>query len=459
MVAWAGGFSGVGFDRAEFRKWLRSQKKPSAYKRIINHNTAAPYIVPSVSPSTRIKNLAHFYKNQRKWSGGPDFFVIGDRVYLGSPLGHSVGSTGWNGNSFHVEVEGDFDGTHDPLTGLGLVAWQTCAWVNAELLDWMGWQLTDKTVTLHREANTDDDPKTRTTHDCPGKLVKKSWVIGLTKVAMEKPTSVPVTVEKPSAPVTEVKPTPVGPKEVTLWVNTPGDTLNLRAEPGGKILQRLAHGLPLKILGGTATWAHVATPASKQGWVAIKYLSPTNPVKVEPKPAPAPVPTPAPTTTPPPVATQGVFPPGSYKYSQFCVDWAKRFEGFRSTAYWDVTGWAIGYGHNGGSGIPPAVNKDSTTTEAEAEVVLMRNLDLQLHYLEAYVNVPLTQGQIDALVLHIFQQGPGNFRRGKVLPLVNAGEHDKAAAEIKNWPTPKAGLIRRRAVEAKIYLGEKPTKW
>lgn len=151
--------------------------------------------------------------------------------------------------------------------------------------------------------------------------------------------------------------------------------------------------------------------------------------------------------------------PGKFTPSDFCRSWAKRFEGKMLKAYWDRTDWAIGYGHNNGSGVPPAVKEGMEITDEEADKILDADLALQARYINKLVTVPLTQGQIDALILHVFQQGPGNFRRGAVMPLVNSGEFDKAAETIKNWPTKNAGLQRRRLVESQIFSGEKPTKW
>lgn len=151
--------------------------------------------------------------------------------------------------------------------------------------------------------------------------------------------------------------------------------------------------------------------------------------------------------------------PGNFMPSDFCRSWAKRFEGKMLKAYWDKNDWAIGYGHNNGSGVPPAVKEGMEITEEEAEKILDADLALQARYINKLVTVPLTQGQVDAMILHVFQQGPGNVRKGKVLPLINAKEFDKAAETIKNWPTKNLGLQRRRLVESQIFMGEKPTKW
>ena len=210
-MAWYGGFTGIGFDRAGFRAWLRTQKKP-AYHRIVNHMTDAPYIRASVGAVQRIKNLGNYYRNDLKWSAGPDFFCLGDgKVYLGSPLGRSVGSKGWNGNSFHIEVEGKYNGiTHDYKTGPGLSNWQVSAWVQAELLEWMGWEPDNDRIKLHKEGST--------SHNCPG-VVPKPWIIEQIKDAQGKP----------STPVP-----PVAPATSSMVVSgvPAGDWLNFRGSPG-----------------------------------------------------------------------------------------------------------------------------------------------------------------------------------------------------------------------------------
>jgi hypothetical protein len=172
MAGWKGGYTGVSLTRAEFKEWLSKQNKPTWPKFIAAHNSAAPYIKPTVFASTRIRNLGNYYKNDLGWSSGPHLFVIMDHVYLGSPIAETgTGSPSWNGIAWHVECEGDYrKGKHDPKTGDGNIAWCTMAWVFAELCAWMGWPIDGSHIKLHRE-----DPKT--THDCPGNLVTKDWFL------------------------------------------------------------------------------------------------------------------------------------------------------------------------------------------------------------------------------------------------------------------------------------------
>lgn len=449
------GYDGTLWTREQLAKIIKDTPFFPGCEGIVIHCTGAPNLAqadattkstdPDVDYSQRMKN----FRTRVQEIGGRGWhftaFANG-KVGKGCPLGKTGSShNSWNDECLAIEMCMDGNLSKDVNSPAGQTVIQTAAWVAAQVCKKLNKPVNKQTVRFHR----DEPSAKRRGKTCPGTYVKHDDFLKLVAKYMATAGAEAIPPVAVTAPTPVVTTSSVQP--VTLWVNTPGDYLNFRDTPAGKIRSRLNHGQRLFVVGGKNGWAEVDTPAGYRGWVSASFLSPVDPLlKPEPKPE-------APKEPAKPVEL--VFQPGQYKYSQFCVDWCKRFESFQANAYWDVSGWAIGYGHNGGSGIPPAVDKGDTISKEEAENVLMRDMDLQLHYLEAYVDVPLTQGQIDALILHIFQQGPGNFRRGKVLPLINAGKHAEAANEIKNWPTSKAGLVRRRAVEAEIYLGGKPTKW
>lgn len=194
-MAWKGGFTGRGYTRQEFRDWLHAQTKPAWVKFLVAHNTAAPYIRPPVAPSIRVNNLGAYYK-KLGWSTGPNLITILDRIYPGTPLAFpGTNSPGYNGKGLGIEVEGDYrTGVHDPKSGDGATAWNTASWGFAELLDWLGFPLDDAHIKLHRE-----DPQT--THQCPGNLVTKPWLMGkIADAAVKKPDVPPPPPKDPDTP-------------------------------------------------------------------------------------------------------------------------------------------------------------------------------------------------------------------------------------------------------------------
>lgn len=182
-MAWKGGFSGVGFTREEFRKWLATQKKPAWASFIVAHETDAPYVIPPVAPNKRMANLANYYKTadprtgKKPWSSGPHLFVLHNKVYPGTPISETgTHCSGWNGISLACEVEGAYTRKlHSPHTGEGKVAWDTMAWVFAEVIIWLGWQPDEKRVRLHHEGQT--------THSCC-KGIDKMWFIDKIREAL-----------------------------------------------------------------------------------------------------------------------------------------------------------------------------------------------------------------------------------------------------------------------------------
>lgn len=283
-MAWKGGYNGTGWNRDEFRAWLRTQTKPAWANGLVVHNTGAPYIRPPVAPAQRMMNLGTYYKKMG-WSGGPHFVVIYDRVYLGTPVSlQGTHSPSWNKTKIGFEVEGDYRaGKHDPATGDGKVAWDTAGWALAELAAWhapLGARV------LHRE-----DPKT--THACPGDLISRAFVDAKVANATRAP-------EKPVQPVspppaTSPPPNPLPAASGQMWgrVNTPGDTLTLRTGAGTKFAAKgvLPHNLRVQLLTKWAkdVWVEVLSPAGYRGFVNGKYIVPEAVLPTTPAP-PAPTP-------------------------------------------------------------------------------------------------------------------------------------------------------------------------
>ena len=344
----------------------------------------------------------------------------------------------WNDSILAIEMCLDGN-TAEPQSAGGQRILDTSAWWAAQILTARRLGVNANTVRFHNdEPNAKRRGKT-----CPGLKVSEADLIERVKRYMTQ-TVTPAVTPVIALPLEEA------------FVATPGDTLNFRAEPRGRLKGAIPHGIKVKVIRYQDAWAEVQTPAGYKGWVFAKYLD-----SAKPEPVLAPL---APEEQKQPVP-ELLIQPKDFRHSQYGIDWVKRFEGLGpmvnglTTAYWDINDWAIGHGHNNGSGVLPKVKKGDAITLERAYEILLADVALQVHYLNAYVADPLMQYQIDALIWHIFQQGPGNFRNGKVRPLVNKDENEAAANTIENWPTSNAGLKRRRGVEAARYRGGTPMKW
>lgn len=133
------------------------------------------------------------------------------------------------------------------------------------------------------------------------------------------------------------------------------------------------------------------------------------------------------------------------------LDLIKRSEGCSLTAYKDSVGvWTIGYGHTRG------VKPGDACTDEQATQYLLDDLESVYSDIEALVDVPLTQGQFDALCSFVFNLGGPALRSSTLLKLLNAGDYDAARKQIPRWDKAGkqvlAGLTKRRAAEAAMFV-------
>jgi lysozyme len=464
------GFDGTLWDRDAYAKELAKAVPPKWVEFLTLHSTwwpnrrvarATPYLQPhggkaagpDMDRAFRQK-MINFQGRVGELGGGWNVTVfengkIGKGWPLETPGVHAVN---WNKSSWSLEMCANFSGTSkvngqtnevdDPYSGGGLIILDTAAWVFAQWLKLLKKPASAKTIKFHR-----DNPTAKAKgKDCPGKIVDEEDFIKRVQAYMVQPADAPLASDDYIDPE-------------SMWVTgvPTGEKLNFRSGPGVSYENKggLANEVRVEVQKKVGEWYKVKTPAGYEGWVSSYHLSSTEPDdKIVNHPAVQVI---APHIVPPLPA--GTMDRGKYRYSDFCVGWCKRFESLQLKAYWDKGNWAIGYGHNHGSNVPPQVHEGDVITEARALEILKIDMDLQLNYLNKLATVPLTQGQVDAMILNLFQQGPGNVKRGKVLPLINAGKHDEAAMALKNWPTTNKGLLRRRQVEYEIYTGGKPTKW
>ncbi len=136
------------------------------------------------------------------------------------------------------------------------------------------------------------------------------------------------------------------------------------------------------------------------------------------------------------------------------LDLIKRFEGFSPTIYICPAGYpTIGYGH--------VVRDDERDRfangidEQEAEDLLQRDVRWAEQGVLRLVNVPLTDGQFDALVSFTFNLGTGALQRSTLRRKVNREEHDQVPQEFMRWVWAGGrrlkGLILRRTAECICY--------
>jgi lysozyme len=140
------------------------------------------------------------------------------------------------------------------------------------------------------------------------------------------------------------------------------------------------------------------------------------------------------------------------------LDLIRVSEGLETEAYPDpgnrVTGepWTIGYGHTRG------VRRGDTCTEAQATEWLRADLQAAEGAVRHLVDMPLTQGQFDALASFVFNVGPSAFGNSTLLRLLNGGDYAGAADQFKRWNRGAdgvlPGLVIRRAAERDLFLSQ-----
>ena len=138
----------------------------------------------------------------------------------------------------------------------------------------------------------------------------------------------------------------------------------------------------------------------------------------------------------------------------------KNEEGFRDKAYQDSKGvWTIGYGRTSG------VKKGDTTTREAEDAWLARDTARRVQEVLDVVKVPLTQGQLDALVSLQYNIGQGQFADSTLVEKLNKGDYKGAANEFARWNKivhddgrveALEGLTKRRARELAMFNSNVP---
>jgi lysozyme len=140
------------------------------------------------------------------------------------------------------------------------------------------------------------------------------------------------------------------------------------------------------------------------------------------------------------------------KFSATGMELLKRSEGFRSRVYRDAAGFpTIGYGHRllHPESFPNGIDEPQAANLLASDVCQAEQAVARL------VEVPLTQGQFDALVDFCFNLGAGRLASSSLLKDLNAGKYADAAWQLLLWDhaagREKAALKARRQAEAALW--------
>ena len=143
--------------------------------------------------------------------------------------------------------------------------------------------------------------------------------------------------------------------------------------------------------------------------------------------------------------------------SAACLALIRRFETLQLVAYWDEDGWAIGYGHHG----PEVVKGLQWQQPDTAEAVLLHDATAAGNQVLGAVDVVLSQGQFDALVDFVYNEGIGHLEASTLLHMLNQRNYIGASQQFILWDiaggSVNAGLLDRRRAEAQLFLASENT--
>ena len=134
------------------------------------------------------------------------------------------------------------------------------------------------------------------------------------------------------------------------------------------------------------------------------------------------------------------------------IDLIKRFEGFSRTVYFCPAGYpTIGYGHV----VKDGEDFSNGIMEGEAEELLRLDAVIAERAVLRLIDVPLTDGQFDALVSFTYNLGGGALQRSTLRRKINREEHTEVPEQFMRWVWAGGrklkGLVRRREAEISLY--------
>ena len=146
------------------------------------------------------------------------------------------------------------------------------------------------------------------------------------------------------------------------------------------------------------------------------------------------------------------------KTSDMGLSLIQQFEGFSAKPYLCPAGVpTIGYGATYYPDGRRVTMQDRPVTVAQATDMLRSMLTSYEAGVNRYVQVPLTQGQFDALVSFAYNLGLSALKSSTLLRLLNLRDYAGAAAQFLRWNRAGGkvlpGLTRRREAERKLFVG------
>lgn len=132
-------------------------------------------------------------------------------------------------------------------------------------------------------------------------------------------------------------------------------------------------------------------------------------------------------------------------------------EGIVDAAYLDgVKVWTIGIGHTKAAGEPdPYKLRGVKLTLSRIIEIFEKDLPDYEGIVNRNVKVPLSQQQFDALVHFAYNVGESNFRKSRLLRMINDKDYETAGKEgFHGWLKPSS-IIGRRDKERRIFLNGK----
>ena len=161
-------------------------------------------------------------------------------------------------------------------------------------------------------------------------------------------------------------------------------------------------------------------------------------------------------------APRGPLPPGVElrRVTLKGLDLTASMEGYRGELYEDPAGYCtIGFGHlvklSPCDGTEPARFRHGLDRPAAREL-LREDLQLAERAVTELVDVPLSDGQYDALCDFTYNVGRGALARSTLRDYVNAGEYGKVPAQLRRYVLAGGrrlrGLVVRREKEIELFF-------